>query len=451
MNRQNFLPLLTLSFFTLSLFTMVVYFYSPVFLSLKIATLCILLVFTASVVYNFFILRIPLLSHPQVYLAVTFLFTSGCLFIFLFGSEVAFDKFKWFSEEFLIKSVEIVIIAILSFQFGLHLSLYKTNKSKDTHQEKSIHATPVFSIAFMLILLSFFVFVLIYPSFLFRTFQYGYMDYVFYQQENDVRIPTTLLNWLLPLCSMMLALSARTALQRKTAYFVGFTLCFIFLFTGDRGGCFSFLLSFLLAMRIKLNSLQVVALALSILFVIPLLFEFRQLNEVQVLNPMEKALQETGSSLQVLMGTVMLVPESEEFMYGESYVSAIETVIPNLGAWKRSDEVTTLSKWIQLHMNPSGSGLGYLQIAEAYAQFGIAGVYFVFILFGIVIGNWHIAMSDAHSHMYLSIWRSYSFYILLIWIRNHAMVSVRPIIWSYLLLMFIKLFIDLFWKRKTKL
>ncbi|BBM84175.1 O-antigen polysaccharide polymerase Wzy [Candidatus Uabimicrobium amorphum] len=448
MNRQNFLPLLTISFFMPLLFTMMVYFYSPMFSSLEVATVCVILVFAISVAYNYSLLKIPLLSYPQVYLAVTFLFTSGCLFIFLCGSEQAFDKFKWFSEEFLIKSIEAVIIAILSFQFGLHLSFCRAKKEKRLTEQQRDHANPIFFIASSLVLFSFFILFFVYPSFLFRTFQHGYMDYVIYQQENDVRIPTTLLHWLVPLSSTMMALSFRTSFQKKIAYLVGLTLCIIFLLTGDRGGCFSFLLSFLIAMRINLNSLQVITLALAILFVIPLLFEFRGLNEIQTTRPIEKALQETGSSLQVLMGTMMIIPGSESHTGGKSYIMAIESIVPNLGAWKLRDE-ETMSKWIHSHMNPLGSGLGYLKIAEAYAQFGLWGVYFVFVLFGMLIGNWYIDALHQRDYIYSSVWKCYGFYIMLIWIRNHAVVSIRPIVWSYLLLLIIKVCVDLFWKRRA--
>ncbi|WP_372367360.1 O-antigen polysaccharide polymerase Wzy [Candidatus Uabimicrobium sp. HlEnr_7] len=445
MNRKNSnLPGTLIHIFVLLFTLLLINFMSPIF-SLFITSWLVVIIFILAISYNHFILKMHLLSFPQVYLAVTFIFTSGTLLLYALGMDTAFDKFKWFDEFFLIKANELVFLSIVCFQLGLHFPIVSSKFSDNDFDYSFLRV-----VALTLFITSCFLLIFVYPSFLTIMLKSGYQNFVFFRQQNDVRIPITILHWLLPLTCIILACTCESSQQRKTAYVTGAITCTMFLLTGDRGGCFSFLLAFLVSVRLSgkvFSNFRIILLALSIIFIIPILFELRNLNDFQIDNPFEKALQETGSSLQVLLGTMMIIPETENYMYGEAYLSAVQKIIPNLGSWKASDEVT-LSLWIKNYMNPERSGLGFLKIAEAYSQFGIIGVCVVFLLFGIWMSSWFIKLEQGKKNTYDFAWKSFSFYIVLIWIRNHAVVSVRPIIWTFLLLLVIKFFAKLIWKQK---
>ena len=448
MNRSDIVILNLVSFFATFFFLCFVYLFSPMF-SLTITSTGVVLVFFAAIFYNHYVLKMHLLSFPQVYLAVTFLFTGSGLLLYLLGSDIAFHKFKWFDGMYLIKAAELVILTVLSFQFGVHLSLFSKPRSKKDISKDSV---PLRFVAAVSALVAIGIFVFVYPSFFVQMFQVGYADFVLYQAQNDVRVPTTLLYFLFPLLAIIFACTWRNDNEKILAYFAAAVVCTLFLLVGSRFGCFSFLLTFLITMRTRgsrISNVQIVLLALMILFIIPIIFQMRNLSEVQMDGLFEKALQETGSSLQVLMGTMMIIPETEDYMYGEAYIYSIKEIIPNIGNWQSTEE-KVLSRWIHAYMNPQGSGLGFLQIAEAYSQFGVIGVWIFFIIFGILLGNWYIRLEYQSVESYMYIWYGYGFYAILNWVRNHSGLSIRPIVWSYIFLLAVRIIVNSYWKHNTK-
>ncbi len=98
-------------------------------------------------------------------------------------------------------------------------------------------------------------------------------------------------------------------------------------------------------------------------------------------NPVLFTLSEMGASVQPLMRTMNIIPENQNFRYGESYLYALTTIVPNVGIWDihPATKHSNLGKWLQEYYNlPFGPGFSI--VAEAYYNFGYYGFLMMFIL-----------------------------------------------------------------------
>jgi len=141
----------------------------------------------------------------------------------------------------------------------------------------------------------------------------------------------------------------------------------------------------------KLPLLRAVVLAsVMLVFVLPLVRAVRDISgedrsTVQsvadgwqrVDNPLVSILSEMGGTLAVTAYTIDLLPAVRNFAYGESYLTAALSVIPNLsgsGSLHPTVSHGTPAAWLMDTVDTSraavGGGLGYSLIAEAYFNFG---------------------------------------------------------------------------------
>lgn len=94
-----------------------------------------------------------------------------------------------------------------------------------------------------------------------------------------------------------------------------------------------------------------------------------------------EAIAEMGGSMFCLIKTQNIVPESENYRYGKSYIYSFTTIIPNLGFWEMhpARKEANLGDWLtkKLHLN---YGTGYSMCAEAYINFGSIAWLMMFLL-----------------------------------------------------------------------
>jgi hypothetical protein len=93
---------------------------------------------------------------------------------------------------------------------------------------------------------------------------------------------------------------------------------------------------------------------------------------------------ELGGSMATLMETMMLVPSDYSHLYGSSYFYALTWLIPGFltnNVWQKA----SMNNWIDT-VRYTGSGWGFSTTAEAYFNFGFAGV-LVFIIIGCAVGK----------------------------------------------------------------
>lgn len=97
---------------------------------------------------------------------------------------------------------------------------------------------------------------------------------------------------------------------------------------------------------------------------------------------------EAGASFRVINATAMLVPDSEPFWRGGSWISAAPKAVPFLGGVLSREGLLseTPSSWITYRMVGSGrAGWGFSLPAEGYLNFGLLGVFAQLGAFGILM------------------------------------------------------------------
>jgi hypothetical protein len=162
----------------------------------------------------------------------------------------------------------------------------------------------------------------------------------------------------------------------------------------------------------------------------------------------------TSTSYQTLAGTMLFVPEVEPYRFGIDYLRAIGAAVPfghvlfsKLGVELDEGEQ---SDWLKSRISPtSWAGLGYLQVAEAYFQFGAFGVVGLYLLLGVVVTLlWRRMEEGSHDP------RGFALILLLmmsllIWARNESISLTRPLVWGWLLVYLLPALIDISRTRDT--
>src|SRR5205823_3395911 len=92
------------------------------------------------------------------------------------------------------------------------------------------------------------------------------------------------------------------------------------------------------------------------------------------------------------------------------------------------------SDWIKSRLSPDAlAGTGYLQVAEAYLEFGASGVICLYLISGVVLTRlwWFMRHNDLDS-------RKLTFVLIgmmavLTWVRNDAAVVLRTLLYSWVI------------------
>jgi oligosaccharide repeat unit polymerase len=151
-------------------------------------------------------------------------------------------------------------------------------------------------------------------------------------------------------------------------------------------------------------------------------------------NPATASLTEMGSTMSTIAYTMDLVPSDREFEYGQSYLFAALTVLPNVfgTALHPAIEHGTASSWlvrtISYDTAAAGGGMGYSFIAEAYLNFGWAGPPLVMILMGFGFASVECFAARSASPAAAALMGVVTVFGL-IYARAEMSNVVRPIIW----------------------
>jgi hypothetical protein len=233
----------------------------------------------------------------------------------------------------------------------------------------------------------------------------------------------------------------------------------IMVIAGDRGGLF--VLDLVLVMRaallgFRLRWWQGAAIGAAMIIAIPTIMVLRQLPfrswTAEVVldaltlrsdtalgsDPVSATLIEGGLSYKVLMGTLAMVPGREDFHYGADYLRSLAVAVPFLSRIF-PDAVAGNDLWVKdfVEHQYSTSGIGFLQVAEAYVQFGAWGVLGFFLLMGFAVPylwRWCAERSLSRCHLAYTLILANT---ILLWIRNEFHTVVKPVVWCFILLVLI--------------
>jgi oligosaccharide repeat unit polymerase len=169
----------------------------------------------------------------------------------------------------------------------------------------------------------------------------------------------------------------------------------------------------------KIPVLISVSIVFLVIIMIPVIGMFRGMGPYDKLNvsSIEKSMEKTnaqdtfvelGGTAGVLAHVFRLVPETDSYRYGMTYVKAFRDSIPNImPQMSESDrlkarqggllnpsminEVLAPGEWITYRVDRArfikGEGIGFSAIGEPYINFGAIGVIIYFMLIGFLLGR----------------------------------------------------------------
>lgn len=163
-----------------------------------------------------------------------------------------------------------------------------------------------------------------------------------------------------------------------------------------------------------------------------------------------RTLGQTGG----LLGHVLrLVPHTDPYRYGETYLQYLITSIPNLSLDKKESArsqvlremrkdpaaVTRIapSDWLTYRLLPQifelGEGVGFTAIGEPYLNFGLPGVIVFFVLLGYLLGR--LDQVNLLEHPGLLIFSSAILWHLIQTVRDDFSNFLKPMLFTYVFLM----------------
>jgi len=269
-----------------------------------------------------------------------------------------------------------------------------------------------------------------------------------------------------PSAAVLLMVGARRRSQQVFAGIVAAFAFFLILLSGYRSmALFPALVG--VVVWVKSGRRMPTAIAITVIalvvFAIPAVRGFRTLGPYEAMNKdaiveafsdvtVEDAFIEMGSTVGVLAHVVRLVPETDPFKYGASYLIALKNAVPNVGvdiaqstreraskrALVRSDWPRNLkpSEWLTYRIAPekfkSGQGVGFSTIGEAYLNFGIPGVIVFFVVIGYALGR--IDAIPLLNHPKLLTFAGVMLWPLMKSVRNDLGVFIKPVVFMLIIL-----------------
>jgi oligosaccharide repeat unit polymerase len=218
--------------------------------------------------------------------------------------------------------------------------------------------------------------------------------------------------FILPSGLLLLAISARTSQRKVYVLGISAVLSLFVLFLGYRSSVlFPGLIGLILWRKSggRIPVLLLVGALIFVLLVIPAIKHLRQMGAYNQIDTQDLASSfvqsegvgdvfiELGAIAGVVSNVLMWVPAESEYRWGHSYARAFWESVPNLGlsisqstrsmvGQEIDAEDLRPSEWYIYKYNrwmfKTGGGGGFSAVAEAYYNFGYAGVVIIFLLFG---------------------------------------------------------------------
>lgn len=411
-----------------------------------------------------FFLRLPLLSFPSLFLGVMFLFTSSSFILYPFEGMDAFRGWVLVDVDSMLTAMPLVMLAFASFMVGALLA--ETGISARRFRTRGhvvhTHSGMLRKVGFALFFFSMFVvaFYSLRGSALNLTYQTGYHGFAGVRREVPTLARVSLTRFL-PWSVLILAATSKNQSTRRQTLLLAIPACAILLLMGDRVRLFAVILlvasgSYLMGFSMDWKrSLIVIAL---VAFLVPVLGSLRVIpvkewssdvlvqamtNQIETRHVSGRSsliatgLGNLGTSYQTLMGTVMLVPDSEPYRYGVDYIRSLAVAIPFshplFSAFGIDLAEGQPDRWMMTSLPRADHGLGYLQVAEAYLQFGTFGVIAQYLALGWILTGlwWSMRTEDLDSRKLALV--LIVMVVVLHWIRNDSIGVIRGVTWGYFL------------------
>jgi len=140
------------------------------------------------------------------------------------------------------------------------------------------------------------------------------------------------------------------------------------------------------------------------------------------------SLVEMGTSVNTVNLTTMVVPGSEHYWHGKSYIQALVHIIPYMSTVTAPTLGLTPSQWLTFtHFGFFGAGTGYSIAAEGYLNFGLPGVFFQMLVLGVIFRRIYARFIRLGSPV-STITFIIAYGLFMITVRNHTNQLVSPLV-----------------------
>jgi oligosaccharide repeat unit polymerase len=409
---------------------------------------------------SWYLLTDRLLDPYLIFLTSAILFNGGqvILEVFQLNKEGFLDNF--FSSEQSLMGVYFVTLGLCAMHFGAILSVVftKINYPQNNFLNAKSSNIPihiVFRVGQILLYISILPTLVTLIDTVRIVMTGGYSS--LYQQEQVTGLGASasiVANFIFPGAFLVIAGGQGKSYSRQFAVF------FILLYTctklvvGSRGAAVMPLLAMLWLWDSSVRPLSkalllVISLLLSVIFPLvgstrnaqaDLSIEFLIKSMTDIDNPIIASISEMGGSMKTVVWTMQLVPIVRPFALGMSYLVGILVIIPNVFSQGRHPALTMsgydisdywLVREIDAGFADRGGSFGFSFIAEAYLNFGWAGIVFLGLL-GFLYGkfvDWGVRDRDPAKMAVIAIFVSF----FLFYARGASEMIFRPFLWYSML------------------
>jgi hypothetical protein len=416
--------------------------------------------------------RLPLLSFPSLFLAVTFLFTCSPLILYQLEGNDAFRSWEIVDIESILTGMPVVMLAFSSFLLGAlllpTLIPAPATGTADGAAGSMADFTPraqalrrvgfaIYAVSALLVAASSLA-----GGTLSFALEGGYSAYHGAKRAGAIpQVVGVLVAHLLPWSLLILTATSRDRRSRRQVVLLAVPFILIMLAVGDRGGpigTMAVITSGLYLVGARIGLWRTLAVIASIVFLIPTILNLRQLpisqwsggaianaatNQVQSTNtfgddPVSGFLSSMSSPYQTLMETVKVVPDLEGYHRGGDYLSSLVVAVPFRSIifpfFGAEIQRRPPSQWVLLFLHPGrNAGPGYLQVAEAYLQFGAIGVVGLYLIFGWGLTRLWRSMTSKTLDPRVLAFALIVMMETLLWVRNSSTLVVRAVAWGWIL------------------
>lgn len=169
-----------------------------------------------------------------------------------------------------------------------------------------------------------------------------------------------------------------------------------------------------------------------------------------------------GQTGGLLAHVLRLVPHSDSFRYGGTYVQYLQASIPNItGSINKSDRTIALresrtdpkaiartppSDWLTYRVLPEkfavGEGVGFTGIGEPYLNFGLPGVVIFFLALGYLLGR--LDQINLLEHPAMLVFAAAILWRLVQTVRDDFGNFIKPMVFIYIMLMLWRMVLRIF-------
>ncbi len=445
---------------------------------------CIFTVIFSVITFLFiiFVCKLKSFSFPVIFLAITFLFTTTSPILFILYGVKGLSEWRFIDLVGINKALVLINLMYTSFYIGISFNktLIKYGNSKPFKSSMQIIARLqeeriLNIIGFGLLFISF-ICILI-PTLegngLMTFIKSSYHEYHDSRLEGSVSLLFTLaFSNFLPWSIILITIGSNSIKQFKLyVFFFALPFIIIILLTGDRSSAFPPIVLLISIFYIKYHTItkiswrKIVLISIICLYLIPVIRVTRTIpisqwnsqtlisvitfqdntfhsTDTENLNIITSTMYSVSEQLQSLVGTMKLVPDKAQYRYGFDYfvrptivaipflefIISIDFHVRGAGIWVQP------TQWFTYYYNTRGTGLGYLQVAEAYLNFGPLGIFVIYIILGFCLTKfWFKALFEKLPVKQIAFWLLF-FNNVLNWIRNDATGQLRNLTWAWVII-----------------